>query len=68
MASTYTPLGIELQATGEMRERGEQKQILTYRFLNKYLVAILHKPYLILVIQLYLYLMDQLVQRFLIEL
>ena len=31
MASTYTPLGVELQATGETLEHGVQKQIQTYR-------------------------------------
>jgi hypothetical protein len=55
MASTYTPLGIELQATGENAGTWGTKT-------NTNLQILLRKPYQILVIQIYLYLMDLQVQ------
>ena len=68
MASTYTPLGVELQATGENAGTWGTKTNTDLQIINKFLVVLLHKLYLILVIQHYQFLMDQLGLLYLTEL
>ena len=68
MASTYTPLGIELQATGENAGTWGTKTNTNLQIIEQISGGYTTQIVLMVVIQLYLYLMDLLVQRFLIEL
>ena len=62
MASTYTPLGIEIQATGENAGTWGTKTNTNLQIMNKYLAVIQLKLSLIQETQLFQYQMDQQVQ------
>ena len=60
MASTYTPLGIELQATGENAGTWGTKTNTNLQIVEQISGGFTTQAVQILVIQLYRYLMDQL--------
>ena len=69
MASTYTPLGVELQATGENAGTWGTKTNTNLQIVEQIALVVIHnKQYLILEIQHYPFQMDQQVQLFHIEL